>query len=81
MCPTNVHINYDFILSKNLNSPNLYTSIELTCGTLIIKIKISICACSMISRVLIYASNEPSRGTFIINLEKTQFVHATTANK
>ena len=24
MCTTNVHINYDFILSKSLNSPNLY---------------------------------------------------------
>ena len=24
MCTTNVHINYDFILSKSLNNPNLY---------------------------------------------------------
>ena len=47
-----------------------YTSIELTCGTLIIKIKTSICACSIVSRVFIYASNKPLCGTLIINLGK-----------
>ena len=26
VCTTNVHINYDFVLSKSLNSPNLYIS-------------------------------------------------------
>ena len=65
VCTTNVHINYDFIFSKKI-----YTSIELTCGTLIIKIKISICACSIVSRVFIYASNKPFCSTLIINLGK-----------
>ena len=48
----------------------IYTSIELTVGTLIIKIKSSICACSVVSRILINASNEPLCGTLIINLGK-----------
>ena len=69
MCTTNVHINYDFILSKSLKAL-IYTSIELTCGTLIIKLKNSICACSIASRVFMYASNEPLCGTLIINLGK-----------
>ena len=46
----------------------IYTSIELTCGTLIIKIKKSICACSVVSRIFIYASNKPLCSTLIINL-------------
>ena len=46
----------------------IYTSVELTCGTLIIKIDNSICACSIVSRVFIYASNKPLCGTLIINL-------------
>ena len=49
----------------------IYTSIELTCGTLIIKIKNSIWACSIVSRVSIYASNKPLCGTLIINLGVT----------
>ena len=49
----------------------IYTSIELICGTLIIKIKTSIFACSIVPRVFIYASNEPLCGTLIINLEKS----------
>ena len=48
----------------------IYTSIELTCGTLIIKIKNSIYACSKVSRIFIYASNKPLCGTLIINLGK-----------
>ena len=48
----------------------IYTSIELSSGTLIIKIKNSICACSIVSRVFIYASNKPLCGTLIINLGK-----------
>ena len=44
--------------------------IELTCGTLIIKIKNSICTCSIVSRVFIYASNEPLCGKLMINLGK-----------
>ena len=48
----------------------IYTSIELICDTLIIKIKNSICACSTVSRVFIYASNEPLCSTLIINLGK-----------
>ena len=35
------------------------------------KIKNSICACSVVSRVFIYASNEPLYGTLIINFGKT----------
>ena len=61
VCTTNVQINYDFILSKSLNSPNLYT---------LIKIKNWICACSIVSRVFIYASNKPLCGTLIISLGK-----------
>ena len=79
MCGTNVHINYDFILSKSFISPNLYIN-ELTVGTLIIKIKSSICACSVVSRILINASNEPLCDTLIINLgKKTHFVHAAAS--
>ena len=48
----------------------IYTSIELTCGTMIIKIKKSICACSIVSRIFIYASNKPLCSTLIINLGK-----------
>ena len=48
----------------------VYSSVELTCGTLIIKIKNSICACSFISRVFIYASNQPLCDTLINNLGK-----------
>ena len=48
----------------------VYTSIELTSGTLIIKIKNSICACSIVLRVFIYASNDPLCGTLIINFGK-----------
>ena len=66
MGATNVHVNYDFILSKSLNSPNLY----INWAYLIIKIKNSICACSIVSRVFIYASNKPLCGTLIINLGK-----------
>ena len=49
----------------------IYISIKLTCGTLIIKIKESICACSIVSGVFIYASNKLLYGTLIINLGKT----------
>ena len=37
----------------------------------LLKLKNSICACSIVSRVFIYASNEPFCGTLIINLGKT----------
>ena len=40
------------------------------CGTLIIKIKFSTCACSIVLRVFIYALNKPLCGTLIINLGK-----------
>ena len=50
--------------------PLIYTSIELTCGTLIIKIKNSICACSKVSMVFIYTSNKPLCCTLIINFGK-----------
>ena len=69
LCTTNFYINYDFNLLKSLNSP-IYTSIELTCGTLIIKVKNSIFPCSIVSRVIISASNKTLCGTLIINLGK-----------
>ena len=47
-----------------------YCQSIISCGTLIIKIKISICPCSIVSRVFIYASNKPLCGTLIINLGK-----------
>ena len=50
--------------------PLIYTSIELTCGTLIIKTKNSICACSIVSMVFIYTSNKPLCCALIINLGK-----------
>ena len=48
----------------------IYTSIKLTAGTLNIKIKNLICACSIVWRVFIYASNELLCGTLWINLGK-----------
>ena len=39
------------------------TTLKVTCGTLIIKIKSSTCACSIVSWVSIYASNELLCGT------------------
>ena len=48
----------------------IYTSIELTCGTPIIKVKNSLCACSIVSMISIYASNKPLYDTRIINLGK-----------
>ena len=47
----------------------IYTPIGLTCNTLI-KVKNSICKCSIVSRVFIYASNKPLCGTLIIKLRK-----------
>ena len=71
VCTTNFQINYDFSKSiKIIFIHILYTSIELTCGTLIIKIKNSISACSIVSRVFIHASTEPLCGILIINLGK-----------
>ena len=51
---TNFHINHDFILSKRLN----------------IKLKNSICACSVVPSAFIYASNEQLFVTLITNLGK-----------
>ena len=56
--------------SQSVEIALIYTSIELTCGTLIIKIKNYTCACSIVSRVFIYASNKPLCGTLLINLGK-----------
>ena len=49
--------------SERVQIALIYTSIEVTCGTLIIKIKISIFACLIVSAIFIYASNEPLCGT------------------
>ena len=56
--------------SQRVQVALIYTSVELTCGALIIKIKNSIFACSVVSRVFIYESNEPLCGTLIISLGK-----------
>ena len=56
--------------SQRVQVALIYTSVELTCGALIIKIKNLIFACSVVSRVFIYALNEPLCGTLIINLGK-----------
>ena len=60
----------------------IYTSIELTCGTLIIEIKNSICAYLIVLRAFIYASNESLCGTLIINLRtKINLCMLLQANK
>ena len=56
--------------SQRVQVALIYASIELTCGTQIIKIKNSICACSIVSRIFIYASNEQLCSDLIINLAK-----------
>ena len=48
----------------------MFIKTRITCGTLIIKIKSLICACSIVSRVFNYTSNEPLCGTLIIILGK-----------
>ena len=79
VCSTNAHRNYDFLLLKSLNSPNLCIN-----GANIwypdYQNKKFISAFSVVSRVFIYASNKSLCGTLMINLGKTQFMHAT-ANK
>ena len=71
MCITNGHVNYDFILSKCLNSPDLY----INCANmwyLIIKIKNSFCACSIsfkgfhlcIKRAIMWYSDNELRKKF-----------------
>ena len=57
-------------LSQRVYIALVYKSIKLTRGTLIIKIKTSIYACSRVSRVFIYASNKPLCDTLIISLGK-----------
>ena len=58
--------------SQRVEIALIYTSVELNKkrGTLIIKIKNLICACSIVSRVFTYASNQPLSGNLIINSEK-----------
>ena len=56
--------------SQRVQIALIYISTEVTCGTLIIKIKNSICACWIVPRVFIYASNKPLCGTLIIILAK-----------
>ena len=68
--------------SQRVQIALIYTSVELTCGALIIKMKNSIFACSIVSRVFIYASNEPLCGTLIISLVKIlNFSMLLQANK
>ena len=57
-------------ISQRVQVALIYTSIELTCGTRIIKIKNWICLCSIVSRIFIYASNEQLCSALIINLAK-----------
>ena len=70
MCTTDVHVNDDFILSESLNTPNLYINWGNMWYPVYQSRKNSICACSLVSRVFIYASNEPLCGTQIINIGK-----------
>ena len=56
--------------SQRVQIALIYASIEPTCGNLIIEIKISICAYSIVSRIFIYVSNDPMCDTLIINLGK-----------
>ena len=72
MWATNVHINYDFILSKSLNSPNLYINWANMWYPDYQNKKLNLCMLNSFqcSGVFIYASNKPMCGTLIINLEK-----------
>ena len=45
--------------SQEVETALIDKSIHLTCDTLLIKIKNWIWSCSVVSRVFIYASNEP----------------------
>ena len=54
--------------SQTVQIALIYTSIELACVILIIKIKNPTCACLIVLRAFIYASNEAWCGTLIINL-------------
>ena len=70
---SSVYYKCSYKLSKSLNCPNLYINwahMWFDLSSLIIKIKNSICACSIDSRVFIYVSNKPLCGTLIINLGK-----------
>ena len=69
VCTTNVHINYDFILSRILNSPYLYINWTNICYPAYQNKKL-IWACSIVSRVFIYALNKRLCGTLIINVGK-----------
>ena len=76
MCTKNVHINYNFLLSKILNSPNSCIKRATMCYPDCQNKKVLICAYSIISGVSIYASNEPLCGTLIARIKVTQFAHA-----
>ena len=69
VCTRNVDINYDFIFSKSLNSLNIYINWANMCYPDYQNKKLN-CAWSIVSRVFIYASNEPLCGTLIVNLGK-----------
>ena len=57
-------------LSQRVQIALIDTLIESICDTLIIKIKNSVCASSIVSRFFICASNKQLCGTLIINLGK-----------
>ena len=63
--------------SQRVSIALIYASNKLPYGTLIVKTKkLSICACSIVSKVSIYASNVPTCGTLIAIIIETQFVYA-----
>ena len=80
-CVLQLFIKTMISFSQRIEIALTYTSVELTCGTLIIKIKSSISACLIASRVLIFASNKPLCGTFIINLGKNNLCMLLQENK
>ena len=67
---TNFHINYDFLLSKSLNSPNLCIKWATLWWSDCQNKKKSICVCWIVTRVCIYVPNEPSCGILIAKIKK-----------
>ena len=69
-----VKVTYIFLISsvyyKCLYKLWFHSFKELTCGTPIMNIKNSICACSIVSRIFISALNEQLCSALIINLAK-----------
>ena len=71
MCTTNVHMKYDFLLSKCLNSPNLcYKWATMWYPGCQNKKRNSICACSIVSRVPAMNQINHRLVTWLLKLKK-----------